>query len=436
MDRTKYLIIGNSIAAINAVEAIRNKDKEGGIVIVSDEPYHTYSRPLITYYLGGKIGPDKIFYRPVTFYNDYGIMAILGKEAVRINTGQKMVTLKDDTNIGYEKLLLTPGGAPFMPSIPGRDIKGVFTFTTLDDAYKVKKYIEENNVKRAVVLGGGLIGLKVTEAFLSLGINVTIVELADRILSATFDQTASGLIEHALRRTGCTPITNNTVEEFREKENNTIGSIILKDNTIIECDIAIIAIGVRPRIGLVADTQIEVNRGILVNTSMMTSVDAIYAAGDATESYDFITRAKRPLAILPNASRQGKVAGANMAGADKKLSGCMAMNSIEIAGIPTISVGLTDPDLIKTEERKKNIEVLTQINKEENTYKKIVLEEQRIIGTIFVGRIERSGIYTGLIRDRVDISSFKDHLIKEDFGLISLPKEYRKHLVTGVGIEV
>ncbi len=436
MQKIKYLIIGNSTAAINAVESIRILDKEADIAVVSDEPYHTYSRPLITYYLGGKIEENGIYYRPVSFYDNYKVKTFLDKAAIALDTDSKKIVLDDNTEIEFEKLLLTTGGLPFVPDISGKDLDGIFTFTTLDDCHRVRRFIEKHKARKALVIGGGLIGLKVTDALLALNIKVTIVELADRILSATFDKTASNMIEQALNRTGCSVITSNTVEEFREGEKNRIGSVILKDKTSLECDLVIIAIGVRPRIDLVRDTKIKINRGILVDSYLKTSSEDIYAAGDAIESYDFIAKTHRSIAILPNASKQGMIAGWNMAGGNRKYSGCIPMNSVELAGIPTISVGITDPSLLTDEERKTGIEVLQELNREDCIYKKIILEDKKIIGTIFVGKIERAGIYTGLIKDKLDVSSFKGHLLKEDFGLISLPREYRKHLVTGLGIEV
>ncbi len=436
MLNAKYVIIGNSIAAIHAVEAIRERDTQGSMILISDEECHVYSRPLISYYLGEKVTEDRMAYRPASFYADHNVKAILGQRAVSLDTHSKTVKLEDQTQVRFEKLLLTTGGSPFAPDIPGRDLQGIFSFTTIEDANCLKEFIKNNKPKRAVILGGGLIGLKATEALIALNIQVTIVELADRILSATFDLTASRIIEKALNVVGCSIITGNTVKEFIEGQDGRVGTVVLKDNSRIECDLVIIAIGVRPRVDLVKGTDIKVNRGILVDRFLRTSVKDIYAAGDVVECFDFIMNTNRPVAILPNASRQGRIAGHNMAGGEKAYEGCLAMNSVELAGIPTISVGLTDPSLLSNIKREKTIEVLQELREEKATYKKVIIEGNRIVGVILIGNIDRAGIYTGLIKDKVDISSFKDHLLKDDFGLLSLPKEYRKHLVTGQGIEV
>jgi len=436
MTETKYLIIGNSTAAVHAVEAIRETDQKSSLYLVSDEVSHTYSRPLISYYLGNKVEEEKLFYRPPFFYDLHKVQTFLGEKAVRLDTSARQVTLDDQTDIRFEKLLLATGGAPFVPEIPGLDLPGVFTFTTLDDAQKVKSYIAGNQVKRAVVVGGGLIGLKVTEALLALGIRVTILELADRVLSATFDRTASRIIERALKGIGCTCLTGSTVKEIREGKEKRVGSVTLRDESRVDCDLVIMAIGVKPRVDLTQGTDIKINRGILVDEYLQTNVDGIYAAGDVVESYDLLACVTRPIAILPSAARQGRIAGTNMAGGKKVYEGNMAMNSVELAGVPTISVGLTDPSALADTDRRNGMEVIQEYHEKSSVYKKIVLEDNKIVGIILVGKIDRAGIYTGLIKDKIDIASFRENLLKDDFGLLSLPKEYRKHMVTGQGIEI
>lgn len=432
--KTRYLIIGNSTAAINAIEAIRELDKTSGLVVVADEEHHSYSRPLITYLLGHKVEEEQIFYRPFSFYDDNQVQCLLGKRAVHLIPKTHEVILDDQTRLQYEKLLLSTGGTPIVPPLPGGTLSGVFTFTTLNDAYQVRKFIQDHQVKKAVVVGGGLIGLKVTEALLALDLQVTIVELADRILSATFDRSASGIIERALSEIGCSTITGTTVEKILANNEQRVRGVVLKDGRELEADLVILAIGVRPRLDLIQGTGLAMEKGIKVNAYLQTSLPDIYAAGDVIESYDFLSGNCRPMAILPNASAQGRMAGYNMAGGQKPYQGALAMNSIELAGVPTISVGMTDP--VTTDGSGRKVEILKEIQEEKSLYKKLVLENNRLIGAILVGKIDRAGIYTGLIKERVDIASYKEYLLREDFGLLSLPKEYRKHLVTGQGIEV
>ena len=418
-----YVIIGNSASGIAAIEAIREYDGKNKITVISDEPYSNYSRPLISYFLGKKVSLESVSFQEEDFYKDNKVDLILNNKATKLDLKKKYVILADGRKISFDKLLITTGGAPIVPEIKGRNFNGVFSFTTLSDAQKIEKYIKTNKVKKAVVLGGGLIGLKATEALIELKIKVTIVELADRILSATFDKKASGIIEAALEKIGCKSITNNTIAEIKGK-NSKVKEVILKDKKKIPTELVIVAIGVKPNIELVKNRAINTNKGILVDNFMQTNIKDIYAAGDCCEAKDSLLNTNRPIAIWPVAKRQGKIAGYNMAGLKREYEGSFAMNSVELCGIPTISVGESCPE-------KEGYQVLQYFAPEKSVYKKIVIKNKRIIGVIFVGDIERAGIYTSLIKDKVDTSGFKENLLKEDFGLISLPKEYRKHLVTG-----
>lgn len=417
----KYLIIGNSVSGIWAVEGIREKDKNPSITIISGEKYQNYSRPLISYYLGGKLDRKDILYRDKDFYK--GINLVLNDPAKKIIPKDRRVETKSGKSFHYDRLLIATGGTPIVPDIKGIKKDWIFNFYTMEDAENIKAYIRKNNIKNAVVLGGGLIGLKATEALLELGIKVTIVELADRILSATFDKDASSIIESALNKIGCKLILNNTITEIKSD------GVLLKDKKKIQTNMLIIAIGVKPNIDIVKGTGIKINRGIVVDRFMRTNIENIYAAGDVSEAEDLLIGGTRTIAIWPIASIGGKIAGMNMAGADIEYKGSIPMNSVELCGIPTISIGLTDP-------KQDGYEIIKTMDRTNSIYKKIVIKDNRVVGAIFVGNIERAGIYTGLIRDKVDISTFKEHFLKDDFGFISLPESYRKHLVEGPGVEI
>lgn len=426
----RYVIIGNSAAAVGAIEAIRQHDVENPITVVADEPHHVYSRPLISYLLGGLVDEARMPYRPRDFYARHQVETMLGVEVTRVNPAEQRLTLAGGGTLVYDRLLIATGGRPFVPPVPGVDLDGVFTFTRLDDAQRIARYIEKYNARSALVVGGGLIGLKTAEALMARSLRVTIAELADRILSMTFDRTASKLAESLLRRAGAEIRIGQTVKEIVEKEGR-VDHAILQDGERVECDMVVFAIGVRPNTGLIpSESGIQVNRGIVTDRRMQTSIPGIYAAGDCAEGYDLLLGENRLIAIWPNAYQQGVVAGCNMAGVEREYEGGLPMNSVEVCGVPTISVGLTDPP------EGDGYEVLERYDRETPAYKRLVLRDNRLVGAICIGHVDRAGIYTGLIRDRADVAPFKDHLLAGNFGLISLPREYRKHLVVGEGIEV
>ena len=417
----RYVIVGSGPAGLNAIEAIREVDKEGEILLITAEKYVGYSRPLITYLLGRKVTEEKMYYRTEDYLREMRVDIKPATRVEKVIPEEKTVVTDSGEEIRYDKLLIATGGKPFVPNIEGlTGKKGVFTFTTWEDEEKVEKYIEENDVKEAVVLGGGLIGLKTTEALMELGVKVTIVELADRILSVTFDRKASEIITEALKKEGCSVITNDTV--VKVNGDDTVSSVVLKSGKEIPTKLLVIAIGVKPNVEFLKDSGIEINRGIVVNEKMETNVEGVYAAGDCTEFYDLIDGQRKTIAIWPVAVAQGRVAGYNMAGRTVRYPGGIPMNSVELAGIPTISVGHSNVE-------DDGYEILTF--EEGNTYKKMVLKDNRLIGAILVNDIDRAGIYTGLILQKLDVSSFKDRLLDENFGLVYLPKEFRKKMLEG-----
>ncbi len=421
-----YVIVGNSVAAIAAVEAIRETDCDGSIIMVTKEGEMIYSRPMISYYLAGKVKLKNMRYREAGFYKQHNIQLLAEKKVVKVEPKKNTVKLGDGSLIGYGRLLITTGGEPVNPPIKGAAVKGVFNFTTLQDAESISRFIKANDVKSAVILGAGLIGLKAAEALLARKIKITIVELADRILATTFDKKASQIIDKALSKQGCRLELSDSIKQVISGKGKVTGVELLSGKKLA-AELVVIAIGVRPNIEIVKGSGIKVKRGIVVDNAMQTNISNIYAAGDVAEAAGFFGGRKMVLAIWPDAYRQGRIAGAAMAGVKTRYQGGIVMNSVEIASVPTISVGVTVLDGSED-----NVEVLEKSDLKNSIYRKIVLKDDCLEGVILVGKIDRAGIYTGLIKDRVKTTSFKELLLNEDFGIISLPKDYRKHMVSDV----
>jgi NAD(P)H-nitrite reductase large subunit len=422
-----YVIVGNSTAAIAAVESLRRVDTEGSLAVISDEPQAAYCSPLITYVLAGKIEESNLNYRPADFYDKLHVDTYLGNAAVSLDPAAHEVKLEDGTTLGYRKLLLANGGEPIVPNMPGTNLQGVFTFTRYSDMCRVRDFIAGRNVQEAVVVGGGMIGVKTAEALAACGVRTTMVELQDRILSAALDPAGSAAAQRALEKAGIRVLTSVGATALEGAEGS-VRSVRLDDGTMLHATLVVVAIGVRPSKKLAEDAGLATNRGVLVDDQGQTSDEDIYAAGDVAEAYDVLLGETRPVAIWPNAYLQGQVAGSNMAGEEKRYDGAITMNSIQICGLPTISVGLTTPG--------PQDEVLDYSSPDGLNYRRIVLRGGRIVGAVFVGEIERAGIITGLIREGIEVTEFKQKLIGRELGLLALPKEYRKHKVTGPGIEV
>ncbi len=414
-----HLIIGNGAASVGAIEAIRSVDPESPITVISSEPHRVYGRPLISSLLSGKIREKDIYYRPEDFYETNNVAALLGKTVAEIRTGTRQVVLESGEVIAFDKLLIATGGVPFIPPIEGRHGPDVYVFTTLDDARRLDSLT--GKVREIVVLGGGLIGLKAAESLHDRGMKITVVELADRILSAAFDSEAGGIIAKRLAGVGINLVLNNTVKEI-VRSRKRVKKVVLNDGSSIPCEAVVIAIGVVPNKALAAQAGIKVNRGIVTDSSMETDVPGIFAAGDVAEADDMLAGEKRVTPIWPNAYIQGRHAGLAMAGAPRAYAGSIPMNSIEFYGIPTVSMGIANPPA-------EGFEVLARLEPEANFYRKIVLREGRLAGAVLVGRIERSGILSGLIKNGTDVENIKQDLLRDDFGFSDLPQETRQELL-------
>ena len=408
--QTRYLIIGNSAGGIGAAEAIREVDKEGDIAIISEEPYPTYSRPLISKYLTGERTLEEILFRPLDFYDQNDIVFLPGKKVNHLELAHQMAQLEDSEQITWEKLVLAVGGEPIFPRMKGSDKEGVFTFTSLDDAKAIAGFTD--NARKAVVIGGGLIGISVTEALIKRGVEVSVVEMKQRVLNTILDKQASLMAEEILEQAGVEIIAGQTVAEIDGR--GKVEEVTLDNGTAVPCDLVVVAIGVLPRPELASDAQLEINRGIVVDRHMTTSHPGVYACGDVAEAYDFVYKENRLTPVWPNAYVGGRIAGLNMAGVPTEYPGGTAINSLNYFGVDIASAGMpTAPD--------DGYETISK--KESNTYQKIILKDDIIMGMIFVGNIERSGIIFGLMRDRVNVESFKQSLLADDFGLAFFPRE-------------
>ncbi|MEJ5328449.1 MAG: FAD-dependent oxidoreductase [Candidatus Bathyarchaeia archaeon] len=418
----KYVIVGASAAGISAVEAIREVDPVGTITVISEEPYAQYSRPMISDLVSGKASFEKMLCRGSQFWEKNSVQALMGQRAIGLNLNEKYVALDNGTRVSFEKLLIATGGKPFMPKIEGSDKDGVFTFTKLSDAEHLAAKIA--NAKSAVVVGGGLIGVSVTEALVNRGLKVTLVELQDKILSLILDVTASAIVADMMERRGVTIVTGHSVHRIlgKPEEDQVVGGVVLTNGNKIQCDIVIIAIGVVPRTELVSGTDVKTNRGILVDRFMRTSVPDVYASGDVAEAYDFICGENRLLPLWPLAQLEGRVAGYNMAGKKTEYPGGTAMSALKYFGIPAISIGLVNP---KTAD---NYEILTKYEPAKRVYKKLVLKENVIVGILLLKDIERAGILFNLMKNGVNVKKFKQALLSENFGLAALPSSLRKRL--------
>ncbi|MFA6866266.1 MAG: FAD-dependent oxidoreductase [Clostridia bacterium] len=405
---TKYIIIGNSTAAIGAIEGIRSLDTTSPITLFSSENHHTYSRPLISYLLENKTTLEKMKYRDDNFY-ELNNVTVVYEKIVKINSDKKQVYTEANKEFSYDKLLVATGSRPFVPPTKGLDsVKKYFTFMSLDDALDLEKVA--NSTSKVLIIGAGLIGLKCAECLQNKVNKITVIDLADRILSSILDKDASEFMQKHLEKNGINFILSQAVTSFN-------GNVAQIGDKNVEFDILVMAVGVRAQTELIRDIGGTVNRGIYVDTKMQTSIADIYSAGDCTEIYDISCDKVRPLPLLPNAYIGGNCAGINMAGGEMVFDNAIPMNSIGLFGLHIITAGSYIGDI-------KEIQV-------PNGYKKLFYQDNYLKGYIVVGEIERAGIYTSLIRNKTPLDSIDFDLIAVNPTLIAFEKKVRKTKLGG-----
>lgn len=407
----KYVIIGNSAAAIGCIEGIRKTDAFGKITVISSEKYHTYSRPLISYLLCGKTDEEKMKYRANDFYEKNQCTCIFDAVVTSVNKAEKTVSLSNGEAIAYDKLLVATGSSPFIPPMKGlEDVNNKFTFMSLDDAYALEKSLTDES--KVLIVGAGLIGLKCAEGIYGRCKSITVVDLADRVMPSVLDAAASAIVKKHIEEKDISFILSDSVSEF---SGNTA---VLASGKSVEFDVVVIAVGVRPNTKLVSDCGGEVRRGIVVDKTLQTTVDDVYAAGDCTESHDITDEKDKILALLPNAYMQGEIAGINMAGGKAEFGKAIPMNSIGFFGLHIITAGTYDGE--------------EYIETNGNNYKKLIVRDGLLKGYILVGNIAKAGIYTSMIRERMALSSLDFDSIKKNPSMIAMNESYRKLKLSGI----
>lgn len=406
----KYVIIGNSTAAVNCVEAIRSLDKEGDILLLSDESHFTYGRPLISYLLYGKTDFEHMKYRPDDWYTANNAQLKAGVKAVKIDPKKKKVELSTGEKISYEKLLVATGSRPFVPPMSGLErVKDQYSFMTLDDALKIEKDFKKED--DALIIGAGLIGLKCLEGILGRVKAVTVVDMANRILPSILDEEGSAVVQKYLEGKGVKFFLGDSAAEFTGEH-----AVTMKSGKKLTFDKLVLAVGVRPNVELVQEAGGACNRGIVTDEGQRTTLPDVYAAGDCALSHDIAADTDRILALLPNAAFQGRTAGLNMAGGSAVFDKAVPMNAMGLFDLHMITAGVYEGECYE--------------EKGDSKYKKLFFANDRLKGFILIGDVARAGIYTSLLRNQTPLSEVDFAMLEKSPALAAFPPAYRKEKLT------
>ena len=398
MVQVQYLVVGSSHAALEAIDAIRMHDQEGSLALVTRDDRLPYSPTVLPYIVSGRSAPDNVQLRQAEYFSQRGVSCTFGRALVRIEPKRNVATLSDGIEIAYDKLLLATGAAPALPPIPGIEAIPYHVLRTIDDALRLKAAIAL--ARRAIVLGGGLIGMHAAENLVRAGVDVTIVEKEPYLLSAYFDATAGTIIERTFLERGARIMTGRSV--IQATPHGCGARLQLNDGEILDADLLLLAVGARPDIGYLADTAVVYDAGIIVDDSMRTSVANIWAAGDCAQGRDFFSEGAVLNSILPDAAEQGRLAGMAMAGdsAIKSYAGAVPLNTYGFFGRHAISVGTTPA----------GAEELVRHDEPGGRYLRLVVKNRRLQGIFGVNEFFDGGIMRQLILRRVDVSDALDRL--------------------------
>ena len=395
-----YVIIGASAAGLAAAEAVRKTDAQGKITILTEEAYMPYSRPSISYYLKGKVKESNMALRKQSFYKEKNIDVVTASKVTAVDTEKKTVKV-GRKSYPYDKLCLCTGSKPFVP--PMENVEGkanALTFLDLKATKEVKALANEKT--RAVVIGAGLIGMKAAEGLVKICKSVDVVELAPRVLPSILDADSAKLVKKHLENNGIKFHLGNTVVKATSKGKQ-ITAVTLKDGKKLNCDLLILAVGVRPQTELAEKAGLEVNRGIITDTqTMQTSNPDIYAAGDCCVSTDMLDGSKKIIALWPNAVQQGNAAGSQMAGGDVTTGGTYSVNAIDFFGLRICTCGLINAQGEQYSDR---------IQQNGDAYKRLVFEGDKLVGYVLINASTNAGIYTNLISNRISLDTLEDDVM-------------------------
>ena len=394
----RHLIIGAGPAGVVAAETLRRVDPSSEIVILGDEPEPPYSRMALPYLLAENVGESGTHLRHGDAHFEKLAIDVRRNRVKSVDTGNRLVIASNGAEIAYDRLLIATGAHPIKPPIQGMDSEGVENCWTLADARRILAGAKPGS--RVVLMGAGFIGCIVLEALAARGVELVVVEMADRMLPRMMDETGGAIIARWCESKGITVRTATRVTEIARGNGRL--TLATEPGDPIEADLVVCATGVSPNIDFLDGAGIESDTGILVDHRLRTSADDVYAAGDVAQGPDFSTGRREVHAIQPTAVEHGRIAALNMAGAETQFRGSLSMNVLNTLGLVSSSFGLW----MGTEGGERSIAA----DEARSRYLRLEFEDDRIVGALALGLTQHVGVLRGLIQTRVRLGSWMEKL--------------------------
>jgi len=407
----KIVIIGNGIAGITVARTALRGDPNLKITMYADEPYSYYLRPRLIDLIAGDDAPASILQYPDTWYSERGIRHVTGTGVTALSPEEHRIVLADGSTDIYDALVLAVGAHSWMPPIPGIESPGVFGLRTMRDALAIRE--RARHADRAIIIGGGLLGLDLSMALRARGLEVSVIELLPRLLPRQLDEDGARILAQAMSKRGVSVLTDRACAQIRPNASGL--SIDLQDGSTLDAGMIVVAVGVRPNVGLAASAGIACDRGIVVDEHLATNAPNVYAVGDAAEFAGHVW------GIIPAAVTQGRVLGRYLGGdSEATYEDIVPSTTLKVVGIDLASLGEANPP------DSAELRCVAMTDEREDRYCKLVLKHGHIIGAIVIGDRDRVGPISQLMRAKVDVSGYESRLISDGFDLRTFARERTK----------
>ncbi|KLE15422.1 FAD-dependent oxidoreductase [Clostridium sp. C8] len=391
-----YVIVGASASGINAAKTIREYDKDAEVILVSKDD-RVYSRCILHHFLDSRRDIKDLDFTPKDFFDMYNIKWLKGIEVIGIDIKEKVLSLSNKESLKYDKVLLAAGASSFLPPIENlRTSNNIIGLRNLDDAIKIKELTKK--VKNVAILGAGLVGVDALAGLLDYDVNLTMIEMGDRMLPLQLDKYSANVYEERLRKEGVNFKFGVRAEKVIVDNDNNPVSIKLNTGEEVPCELIIACAGVRANVGFLKDTGIECDKfGLIINAKGETNAKDVYGAGDIT--------GRNP--IWPTAVKEGIIAANNMVGKETFMEDYFASkNTMNFCGVATMSLGIvTKPD--------DDYEEIVDIDGKD--YRKIIYKDGAIYGAIVQGDLSYVGVLTQLIKQKINVDKVKKPLFDIDY---------------------
>ncbi len=404
----RHVILGAGTAGINCIRTLRQMGDKGTITLVAAE--RPYSRMVLPYYLEQGISESHATTATPMQLEKWNVKALFGRKAVSLDTDGSKLKLDNGEEVPYDDLLIATGSSAVRPPIPGADGPNVFTFWTLADAQGVNRTIAPS--AHVMMIGAGFIAFTILNGIIQRAENVTIVEVAGRILPRMIDDAGAGIVSRWLEQRGVTLRTGAKVASIERKGSKSV--VTLGAGKPIQCDLIVMATGIRPNLDWLKGSKVKLNQAIVVDDRLRSNVPNVYAAGDVAETKNLITGAREVHAIEPTAADHGRVVAGNMAGKTVSYPGSLLMNIVGVAGLDTASFGAWDDP---------KAEVIEKLDEQRHAYRKYLFHGGRMTGAILVSPNAETwagndvGMLKGLVQSGIDLGPWKAWLKKDPFDI-------------------